>query len=101
MTVICAISLQKQTKIGFAFVDDTDLIVTDSTNDEQAVATTKIQGSLKVWHGLLKATRGDLVPEKCFWYLIDFKYKNHQHRNTNNGPKNKGNYAYQRWMGHT
>jgi len=28
-----------------------------------------------LWHSLLKATGSNLVPEKCFWYLIDFKYK--------------------------
>jgi len=73
-TVICAISLQQQIMGGFAFMDNMDLIVTDSTNEKQVV-TTKMQGSLKLWHGLLKATRGNLVPEKCFWYLIDFKYE--------------------------
>jgi len=31
-TIICAMSLQQQTLGGFAFVDDMDLIVTDSTN---------------------------------------------------------------------
>jgi len=36
-----------------------------------------MQGSVALWHGLLKATRGDLIPEKCFWYLIDFRFKNH------------------------
>jgi len=62
---------------GFAFVDDTDLIVTDALNDEEAVAS-KMQGSVSLWHGLLKATGGDLVPEKCFWYLIDFQFEHHQ-----------------------
>jgi len=59
-TIICAMSLQKQTLGGFAFVDDMDLIVTDTTNSVQAI-NNKMQGSLKLWHGLLKATGGDLV----------------------------------------
>jgi len=58
---------------GFAFVDDTDLIVTDDSQDERMV-TSKMQQSLNLWHGLLKVTGGDLVPEKCFWYLIDFTW---------------------------
>jgi len=76
-TVICAISRQYQTMGGFAFVDDTDLIVTDNSNDEQIVAS-KMQGSVSLWHGLLKATGGDLVPEKCFWYLINFHFDHNQ-----------------------
>jgi len=72
--IICVMLLQKQTLGGFAFVDDMDLIVTDLANTVEAV-TTKMQGSLKLWHGLLKAMGGDLVPEKCFWYLIDFDFK--------------------------
>jgi len=59
---------------GFAFVDDTDLIITDKSNNERTVAN-KMQQSLQLWHGLLKATGGDLVPDKCFWYLINFQYK--------------------------
>ncbi len=76
-TITCAMLLQQQTLGGFAFMDDMDLIITNSTNTVQAV-NNKIQGSLKLWHGLLKVTSGNLVPEKCFWYLIDFKFtKNH------------------------
>jgi len=76
-TVICALSRHSQMMGGFAFVNDTDLIVTDASNNEEAVAT-KMQGSVSLWHGLLKATGGDLVPEKCFWYLINFRFENHQ-----------------------
>jgi len=61
----------------FTFVDDTNLIVTDTSNNVQKV-TTKMQQSMMLWHGLLKATSGDLIPEKSFWYLTDFKYK-HNH----------------------
>jgi len=62
---------------GFAFVDDTDLIVTDETNEEIQVAR-KMQESLNLWHRLLQATGGNLVPEKCFWYLINFRWE-HTH----------------------
>jgi len=52
---------------GFAFVDNTNLIVTNASNEEQVVAS-KMQGSVTLWHGLLKTTGGNLEPEKCFWY---------------------------------
>jgi len=74
-TIICVMLLQQQTLGGFAFVNDMDLMVTDSTNTIQAV-TNKMQGSLKLWHSLLKATGSDLVLEKCFWFLIDFNFTN-------------------------
>jgi len=60
---------------GFTFVNDTDLIVMDDTNEETKV-TLKMQNSLQLWHGLLQAMGGDLVPEKCFWYLSNFKWDN-------------------------
>jgi len=30
------------------------------------------------WEGLLRATGGALVPEKCFWYLVVFEHKNNK-----------------------
>jgi len=38
--------------------------------------TTSIQDLVNHWEGLLCATRGMLVPTKCFWYLIDCKFVN-------------------------
>ncbi len=58
--------------MGFAFVDDTNLCVTHPSNCIKQVAQ-HMQGSVSTWEGLLRATGGALVPDKCFWYLIDFK----------------------------
>jgi len=74
-TFICGISKQHRVMAGFAFVDDTDLIVSDLSQQASAVMT-KMQQSLTMWHKLLQATGGDLVPEKCFWYFVDFKWQN-------------------------
>jgi len=73
-TFICMLSQTHRQMAGFVFVNDMDLIVTNVTNDEKAV-TLKMQNLLQLWHGLLQATGGDLVPEKCFWYLIDFQWE--------------------------
>jgi len=59
---------------GFAFVNDMDLIVTNKSN-KYLVVTDEMQKSLQLWHGLLQATAGDLVPDKSFWYLIDFQWE--------------------------
>jgi len=36
----------------------------------------KMQNSLKTWAGLLRATGGALVPDKCFWYYVHNKWEN-------------------------
>jgi len=74
---ICALLQQQKELAGLAFVDDTDLIVNDDTNTT-ATVTKKMQQSLTMWHGLLQAMGGELVPEKYFWYLVDFKWANQQ-----------------------
>ena len=62
--------------VGFAFVDDKDLlrasILGMQTYNEVAQ---DMQQGLDLWEGLLKATGGALVPDKSYWYLIDFKWK--------------------------
>jgi len=70
--LVGAISGQSCTLAGFAFVDDTDLIVTDKS--ETAVAK-KMQQSVSTWEALLSATGGALVPEKCFWYMVGFEFQ--------------------------
>jgi len=73
--IIGAISLALHKLSGFAFVDDMDLCVTHPSNKGSEVAK-HMQGSVSTWEGLLCATKGALVPEKCFWYLIDFEHRN-------------------------
>jgi len=70
--IIGAMSLQAHKLMGFAFVNDTDLCVTHPSNSIKQVAS-HMQGSITTWEGLLHATGGALVPDKCFWYLIDFE----------------------------
>jgi len=74
-TLVGTFSLASQSLVGFAFVDDTDLCVTHPSNQAEAVAK-HMQGSVLNWEGLLRATGGALVPDKCFWYLLDFEEKN-------------------------
>jgi len=72
--LIGAISGQSRKLAGFAFVDDTDLIVTDEGDSELEVAK-KMQESVATWEALLSATGGALVPEKCFWYQVRFEFQ--------------------------
>jgi len=74
---ICALSQQHKALAGLAFVDGTNLIVNGTSNLMDTVKS-KMQCSLTMWHGLRMASGGDLVPDKCFWYLINFKWQNQQ-----------------------
>jgi len=49
--------------VGLAFVDNTDLVVNMASNQVEQVST-KMQQLLTMWHGLLQAMGGELVPEK-------------------------------------
>ncbi len=69
-----AVSLQQRRITGFTFVDDTDLCITHPSDNANQVAL-HMQQAVTNWEGLLWATGGALVPEKCFWYLVAFKYK--------------------------
>jgi len=57
-------SLHKKDKFGFAFMDDTDLCI--SGPDKVGGIMVKMQQSVTHWEGLLWATRGALVSDKCF-----------------------------------
>ncbi len=76
-SIVSTISHQKLDISGFVFVDDTDLIATHAQGDMDNIQT-KIQKSVTNCEGLLKATGGTLVPEKCFWYAIKFQWSNNK-----------------------
>jgi hypothetical protein len=61
--------------VGYAFVDDTDLIQTgrnSHTTGEEVCQD--MQKALNLWEGLIRATGGALVVEKSSWWLIDFRW---------------------------
>jgi len=70
---ICStVSGQSLQLAGFAFVDDMDLCIARSSLSG-AEMVTLMQHLVTQWEGLLAATGGALVPEKCFWYLLEFE----------------------------
>jgi hypothetical protein len=68
--------------VGFAIVDNADLVQTSEKGNQcfHKVAK-KMQDALSAWEGGLKVTGGAIVPEKSNWYLIDFVW-------------DKGNWRY-------
>jgi len=77
--VLLAISLLSQQIVSFAFVDDTDLCMFGHHVNSQNI-TNEMQQSVNYWEGLLRTTGGALIPNKCFWYLIDFKWLSNKWR---------------------
>jgi hypothetical protein len=71
-----AITKEKSNIVGYAFVDDTDLvqgnIMNHSITAEEVME--EMQMAILRWEGGLKATGGALVPSKSFVYPIDFKF---------------------------
>jgi len=75
--VITSISKLHKQLVGFVFVDDTDLCVGGPHIDSSNVINS-MQQLVDNWEGLLRATGGALVPTKCFWYHIDFRWHNNR-----------------------
>jgi hypothetical protein len=74
-TFLSALSQLSTTLVGFAFVDDTDLITSGPSMSLQDVVS-RIQQSLNAWEGGIRATGGAIEPKKSHWYLVDFAWKN-------------------------
>jgi len=74
--MIASISNLEKKRVSFPFVDDTDLCIYEPHIQQNNVLT-QMQGLVDNWEGILQATGGTLVPDKCFWYWIDFKLVNH------------------------
>ena len=60
--------------VGYAFVDDKDLITLDMPEPNKAKWETfqELQESTDQWQGRLRASGGAIVPEKSFLYPIYF-----------------------------
>ena len=70
-----SISKESYRIVCYTFVDDTDTIhcpiqPTGTSSD----LFREMQEVLNNWEGGLSATGGALVPTKCFWYALDFKW---------------------------
>ena len=60
--------------VGYAFVDDTDLIQTAKPHENIHQVLVNLQKAIDMWEGLIQATGGALAVDKCRWWAIDFKW---------------------------
>jgi len=71
--VVCPLSSIFFRFVGYAFVDDTD-VIQSLLGENPAQAQEKLQEAIDTWESSLKATCGAIVPEKTVWWLISFKW---------------------------
>ena len=72
-----AISGEELSFVGYAFVDDADLVVTaEGANDDYEAVAQQMQKAMDEWEGGIRATGGAVEPSKTHWYLIDFRWTN-------------------------
>jgi len=76
-TFLSPITKQKIILSLIAFVDDTELFLTQHTNDIHLLVK-KANEAINTWKELLKVTGGAMRPEKCAWTLMRFDKKNNQ-----------------------
>ena len=69
--------------MGYAFVDDTDLISSTSIHATSPETIATMQKALTMWEGGIRATGGVIVPSKTHWYLIDFKWVHREYQYAN------------------
>lgn len=63
----------------YAFMDDTDAIhLAPTINTPGQTVIHEMQAVLDRWGGLLHSTGCALVPQKSYWYAIDFRWDNRQ-----------------------
>ena len=78
--MVASISLVVTIVTAIMYVDDTDIFVMKKERENLESLIRRIQKILDIWTNALWATGGVLRPEKCWWMLIDFKWKGSEWR---------------------
>ena len=60
--------------MGYAFVDDTDLVTAGKENETYKDVVKAMQGAADEFEGGVRATGGALEPSKTYWYLMDYMW---------------------------
>jgi PIN domain nuclease of toxin-antitoxin system len=71
--IVCPLSSECFRFIGYAFVDDTDLIQW-KLQEKLDIARQELQAAIDTWEFSLKTTCGAIVPEKTVWWLVSFQW---------------------------
>jgi hypothetical protein len=72
--ICCPLSQAFLKFVGYAFVDDTD-IIQSALHDNLQDAIALLQKAIDTWENSLKIMCGAIVPEKTVWWLIHFEWE--------------------------
>ena len=72
--IITPITKEALEPLGFAYVDNADIIAM-ADGHEADETFKKMQETLNYWEGVAKTTGGALAPNKCWWYLVEIRWK--------------------------
>ena len=85
---VCPITKLCHHLTAILYVDDTDILHINLTQDESVDEVhNAIQSSVNSWGNLLIATGGALQPSKCFYSVISFEWSNGEWKYSNNNKK--------------
>ena len=60
--------------IGYAYVDDTDQVENlKITGESTSDVILRIQKAVDMWEASVKTMGGAIRPNKCYWYVVNFK----------------------------
>ena len=74
ITMMTSISLTLIVLSAIMYVDDTDMFIFAKPDEQVEEVLDRAQTLANRWTQALWATGGALRPEKCWWYLVDFKW---------------------------
>jgi hypothetical protein len=69
--IIKPISGKRHKFVGYAFVDDMDLVASKAGTFDTKIIRDSLQASLDTWVGTPKASCRAIVTDRTFWFLID------------------------------
>ena len=75
-TMVASISLSTIYITAVMYIDDTYLLLSGEKGEESQSLITKAQALVQKWCSILWITGGCLCPDKCWWFLVEFKWLN-------------------------
>ena len=67
---------------GFSYVDDCDLLY---LGDDIDIVASRLKSMIAMWDDLMEVNGGAIAPDKCWWYLVDFHWRNGKWHMVNGG----------------
>lgn len=74
--IVAPISNDTEEIIGFAFVDDTDVLASIPKQNDPDATMNRMQATINYWEKAAKVTGGAIAPNKSWYYLVHFKWVN-------------------------